>query len=189
MLTSTGRRLDLPTSGLALLRDRDHWRLLRSEWGDGAGEVEGVAFAADSKNPARMVCNLRFWLVGWLRLRKGSGFSRHRDMTIPLVGQFREPKDLRHASRGYLRDARNYSHQSRFFGFERRWRYGARGQRLSPLPTAQLQHLANLRREKAPGSDEIPRFAPPLAFLFCETSVFIMSGRNPGPPGGSSRTR
>src|SRR6266852_8732848 len=104
-LTSTGRRLDLSTSGLALLRDRDHWRLLRSEWGDGAGEVEGVAFAADSKNPARMVCNRRFWLVGCVRVRKGSGFSRHRDMTIPLVGQFREPKDLRHASRGYLRDA------------------------------------------------------------------------------------
>ena len=85
-LTSTGRRLDLSTSGLALLRDRDHWRLLRSEWGDGAGEVKGVAFTANSKNPARMVCNRRFWLVGWLRVRKGSGFSRHRDMTIPLVG-------------------------------------------------------------------------------------------------------
>src|SRR5229473_7968108 len=91
-LTSTGRRLDLPTSGLALLRDRDHWRLLRSEWGDGAGEVKGVAFTANSKNPARMVCNRRFWLVGWLRVRKGSGFSRHRDMTIPLVGQFRSPR-------------------------------------------------------------------------------------------------
>src|SRR5260370_19327303 len=76
VLTSAGRRLDPSTSGLALLRDRDHWRLLRSEWGDGAGEVEGVAFTANSKTPARMVCNRRFWLVGRLRVRKGSWLSR-----------------------------------------------------------------------------------------------------------------
>ena len=85
-LTSAGRSLDLSTSGLALLLDRDHWRLLRSEWGDGAGEVKGVAFTADSKNPARMICNHWFWLVGWLRVGKGSGFAGHTDMTIPRVG-------------------------------------------------------------------------------------------------------
>src|SRR6266849_9005615 len=66
-LNSAARKLDLSPSWLALLLDRDHWRVLRSELGDGACEVEDVAFTADSKNPARMICNRRFWLIGWVR--------------------------------------------------------------------------------------------------------------------------
>jgi hypothetical protein len=43
-LSSTGRRLDLSPSGFALLLDRGHWRLLRPERGDGAGEVYPAAW-------------------------------------------------------------------------------------------------------------------------------------------------
>ncbi len=88
-LTSAGRRVDLSPTGFALLLDRDHWRLLRSELGDGTCEVKGVAFAADSNNPARMICNCRFWLVWLARALKGSRFARHTDVTIPRVGSGR----------------------------------------------------------------------------------------------------
>ena len=93
-LRSTGGGPDLSPSGLALPFDRVHVRRLRPEFGYCTCEVEGEAVATDAKNHPRMRRGQRFWLVGWVRVRKGRRLAWRTHLTIPRVGVRADPGDL-----------------------------------------------------------------------------------------------